>query len=928
MKSTTCKRFITAGVLFLLVFSIAFSQTSKPTLEKEDYNQWQSLQSSLISPDGNWVAWSVRLVEGNDTLFIKSMSSDKSYSYKHGSVLQFSENSKWVAFRIGYSEDEIEKKREKKETIKFKLQLLNLETGKDELFEDISSFQFNKKADHIVMVTYPPKGSESKGNDIILRNLKNGKTRNIGNVSEWSFNKKGDLLTYIIDANGKKGNGVEIFRLENYQVDVIDSDTATYGKLTWEKEGRAFAFLKAIYDTNFVEQTHKVFAIKNLDHPQILILDPIPGVILPDSMRVKETFTPYWSEDLSILFFGIFDWTPVETDKKEEKEKGKEDEGAKEAKKPKTPKKNEKIPGLDIWHWLDDPIQPRQQKIYTQDKNFTYLCAWNLDTKKVIRITNEEFRDSRMAGDQKHVVVWNKQPYQPQFRMEHADYKIVNVNTGVKTNLFENFNLRFFYGSSPDGKYLLYFQDDQWWSYDIYSKKHTNLTGNIDTDFWNTRDDRPEEKKPPFGYGGWMKNDRKVLVYDEYDTWTLNPDGSGTEKITNGKEEEIIYRVNRLDYEEDWLDPEQPLYFRMFGDKTKKSGYMRISSNGKIENLIYEDKSIGRLSKAKFADQFIFVSESYEDSPDLFYVGKSFKKANQVSETNPQQKDYAWGKTELISFQNTDGKSLQGVLHYPANYEDGKKFPMVVYIYEIRSNSMHRYIVPSPRSSYNITNYVQQGYFVYQPDIIYKTNHPGESAVECVVPGVEKVIESGMIDTDKIGLMGHSWGAYQTAFIITQTELFSAAVAGAPLTNMISMYNSIYWNSGTPDQQIFETSQGRLREPYWKIMDEYIANSPLFQAENISTPLLVAFGDQDGAVDWHQGIELYITMRRMEKPMIMLVYEGENHGLSKKENQLDYTLKVNQFFNHFLTGKDAPDWIDRGVTYLEKKKKEEKSMKK
>jgi len=932
MKSTFCKRILTGCALFIVIYTYTFAQTSKPTLTKKDYDQWQSLQSAWISPDGNWVAWSVGLVEGDDTLFIKSMLSDKRYSFKLGSNLQFSENSKWAAFRIGYSEDELEKKREKKETIKYKMKLLHLETDKEELFEDISSFSFNKRSDHLVMVTYKPEGSKTEGKDIILRNLDNRKTRNIGNVSEWSFNKEGDLLAYVIDAEGKKGNGVELFRLTNYQVEVIDSDTATYRKLTWEKKGRAFAFLKAIYDTNFVEQTHKIFAVKNMGKPEIMNLDPVPGVILPDSMRVKETFTPVWSEDLTILFFGIHDWAAAEKKKKEEKEKGEkegeEDKASTEKKKPKTPEKDEKVPGLDIWHWLDDPIQPRQEKTYTQDKDFTYLCAWNLDTKKVIQLTDEDFRDSRITGDQKHVVIWNKQPYQPQFRMEYADYKIVDVKTGTKTDLFDNFNLRFFYGSSPDGKYLLYFKDDQWWTYDISAKKHINLTENIDTDFWNTRDDGPEEKKPPCGYGGWLKNDQKVLVYDEYDTWMLNPDGSGSERITQGKEDENIYRFNRLDYEEDWIDPEQPLYFRKFGDKTKKSGYVRISPKGKMEELIFEDKSFGRLSKAKSANQFTFVSESYEDSPDLFHVAKSFSKAVQVSETNPQQKNYAWGKTELINFKNKDGKPLQGVLHYPANYEPGKKYPMVVYIYEIRSNSMHRYIVPSPRSSYNITNYVQQGYFVYQPDIVYKTNHPGESAVECVVPAVEKVLETGMIDKEKIGLMGHSWGAYQTAFIITQTDLFSAAVAGAPLTNMISMYNSIYWNTGTPDQQIFETSQGRLREPYWKIMDEYIANSPLFQAENITTPLLVAFGDQDGAVDWHQGIELYITMRRMEKPMIMLVYAGENHGLRKKENQLDYTLKVNQFFNHFLTGEEAPEWINRGVTYLEKKKQEEKSKKK
>jgi len=213
------------------------------------------------------------------------------------------------------------------------------------------------------------------------------------------------------------------------------------------------------------------------------------------------------------------------------------------------------------------------------------------------------------------------------------------------------------------------------------------------------------------------------------------------------------------------------------------------------------------------------------------------------------------------------------------------------------------------------------------PDIIYKTNHPGESAVDCVVPAVREVINTGMIDEKQIGIMGHSWGAYQTAFIITQTDLFSAAVAGAPLTDMISMYNEIYWNSGGGNQVIFETSQGRFIKPYWELMDEFIANSPMFQAANIQTPLLVTFGDQDGAVDWHQGIEMYTTMRRMEKEMIMLVYADENHSVRKEENRLDYTRKINEFFDHHLKGKEAPKWITEGVSYQERMKKEKKIKK-
>jgi len=358
------------------------------------------------------------------------------------------------------------------------------------------------------------------------------------------------------------------------------------------------------------------------------------------------------------------------------------------------------------------------------------------------------------------------------------------------------------------------------------------------------------------------------------------------------------------------------------GDKTKWSGYAVLTPKGKYKELVYKDMAIAGLRKAKEADKVLFTKQTYADSPDIFVTTGSFKKETQLSATNLQQEDYHWGRSELMEYTNRDGKKLQGALYYPANYEEGKKYPMIVYIYEIRSTGVHRYVSPSDKSAYNTTNFTTDGFFIFQPDIIYKTNHPGESAVDCVVPAVEEMLKTGMIDKDKIGIMGHSWGAYQTSFIITQTDLFSAAVAGAPLIDMISMYNEVYWNSGSPNQNIFETSQGRLREPWWNLMDEYMDNSPMFNADKITTPLLVAFGNKDGAVDWHQGIEMFTTMRRMEKPYIMLVYEGENHGLRKKENMKDYCSKTREFFEHHLLGKDAEPWIVKGKTFMQKKKEE------
>jgi len=937
------------------MFAGSIAAQEKKTLTTEDYKQWERLSSATISQDGVWVGYRITLNEGNDTLFIVNSQTDSIFKEAFGTGLQYSADSKWAAYRIGVSQKKQEQMQEKKESVRYKLALLNLQTGEKTIYKEVSSFSFPRNGHHMVMNTYKAKGSKAKGNSIVLLNLETGKMRTIGNVTQHSFNKKGDFLAYITQPDSPVGQGVEVFDLRDYSIKILASDTCSFSNLTWQKEGESLAFLHQIENEDYEEDNQQIYAFRNVYKGfNEEVFSPCKMDAFPEGMRVEKSRLQ-WADDQSALFFGIKDWNMTKKAKKKLEEKEKEGEDDKDAKKDdedtgkdekgegegeekgkdkekddkdkKEVKKDDaKLPGVDVWHWKDPYIQPRQQKTYNQDKNFTLLSMWNIDDKRFLQIADTITKHASLTGDQKMAYVNTKEPYEPQFRMTYADYSLMDLSTGVKTPILTNFTGYLL--PSPSGNYLVYFKDNNWWSLDLASKKHTNLTGDLGVPFWNIRDDHPAEVRPAFGYGGWLKDDKYVFLNDEYDVWAVKPDGSEAKKVTEGRNDEVIYRVRRMDFEKTYIDPKEPIYLSMSGDKTKKSGYAQMKWGQKPVVMLFEDKSISYMTKAKKADRFIFTESTYEQSSALYVADKDFASKKLIGTSNPQQKDYAWGKAELVNFTNKNGKDLQGVLHYPANYEAGKKYPMLVYIYEIRSNSLHSYINPSDMSSYNTTNYVQQGFFVFQPDIVYRTNDPGISAVECVVPAVEKVLETGMIDKDKIGLMGHSWGAYQTAFIITQTDLFSAAVAGAPLTDMISMYTEVYWNSGSPNQGIFETSQGRFDKPYYDIMDKYLENSPMFQAHNIKTPLLVAFGDKDGAVDWHQGIEMYTTMRRMEKPMVMLVYAGENHSVRKKENRLDYTLKINQWFDHYLVGKEAEKWITEGIPYLEKKKKEEAKKKK
>ena len=920
-------------LLFLFSFVAARAQQKK-WLTADDYGKWQSIGASELSPNGQWLAYQVMVQEDNDTLYIKNRLNDTLYKMAFASAPEFSKDNQWIAFRIGLPFKEAEKLRDQSKPIEYKMGLLNLATGKKEIIQNTNRFGFSRNGKFLTAYLSAPKENKDKGAVLLLKNLAEGTTRTIGNVTEYAFNKKSTHLAYIVESANTAGNSAELFNLQNYRIKVLASDTSKFSKLTWQKEGEGLAFFKTFKKEKYEEDNAVVYVYTNLyKAPVLKKFDPETAAGFPDSMRISTESAITLSDDLSTVFFGINNWTynaaATKPDKAATDSASKKDKPAADSAKNSTIVKKEipvsKLAAVDVWHWKDPEIQPRQKITLGQDTVFSYLSAWNLDNNSFFQLSHEDATNVQLTGNHKYAIVYNDKKYKPSFKEDYADAWLVNVKTGKRKMAFKKILTGFnsFPRSSPDGKWLAYFKDNHWWSYNVATGENLNLTQNIKTDFWNVRDDHPASR-PAVGNGGWIKGDKEILLYDEYNVWAVKPDGKGARKLTEGEKAETVFRISRMDFEDAFIDDSKPVYLSTYGDKTKKTGLYKYEK-GKTNELLMEDAQLGRMQKAKDANSFTYVKQDYQHSPTLM-VTDNFKEVKQVVATNPQQQDYYWGKSDLVNFTNKKGKKMQGALFYPANYEAGKKYPMLVYIYEILSNTVHGYVNPSPRSAYNTTNFTTNGYFVFRPDIVYDINDPGMSAVNCVVPAVEELLKTGMIDKDKMGIMGHSWGAYQTSFIITQTDMFKAAIAGAPLTNLISMSNSIYWNSGTPDSKIFETSQGRFDGPWYERMEEHMRNSPMYNAANIKTPLLVAFGDKDGAVDWHQGIEMYSTMRRMQKPHIMLVYADENHGLAKKENQVDYQRRQKEFFDYYLLGKPAQKWITEGMTMQEKTKLKAKEV--
>ncbi len=895
---TNSKQSIWLSLILCLIVAMP-TMAQKQNLQPEDFKLWHSLGGSSLSDDGNWNAYTISRQEDSDTVFVKHTSTDKMYSLPFANGGSFSADNQWYAYRIGVSYAESQKLEEQKKSIEYKLGLLNLNSGNIETINSLSRFSFSDDGKFLAIYLAKPKDSKEKGSTLLLRDLAKGTTRNIGNVTEYGFNKKGDRLAFVTENEAFKS--VEMINMANQSQVVIASDTVSFSNLTWHKEGGSLAFYKTMKHDDYDEESQQVMLYTGIyGTPNLKAFDHTSISNFPKDMRILASSNIAISKAEDAVFFGLQEWTPKDTTK--------------------TKKKDEKLPGVDVWHWEDTEIQPRQKVTYNQDKNRTHLSAWWPANNKFVRIGDDAQPITSLTEDHKYAVAYNPDDYKPAFKEDYADYYVVNTSTGEKKKMLDkqlsNFNSA---RTSAAGKFIAYFKDQNWWVYNIATNMHTNVTEDIEFPLYNINYDGPGTP-PPYGLAGFSKDDKDILIYDQFDVYAISLDGKASRKLTDGRADEKVFRINRLDYEEPYIDITQPLYLSAYGDRTKYFGYYRMDSRGRVSELIYENMAIQRLSKAKKADKFTFVKQAGDVSPTMYVTDNSFSNPSVLVRTNPQQENYNWGKSELVTYTNADGKELQGALTYPANYEPGKQYPMVVYIYEILSNTVHGYSNPSERSAYNTTNFSQQDYFVFKPDIVYDIDDPGMSAVKCVVPAVEKMIGTGMIDKDKVALMGHSWGAYQTSFLITQTDLFAGAVAGAPLTDMISMSLSIYWNSGTPDQKIFETSQGRFSGPWYEQYEAHKRNSPIYGAQNIKTPLLVAFGDKDGAVDWQQGIEMYGTMRRMEKPHVMLVYEGENHGLAKRENQMDYYTKTKEWFDHFVLGKTAPKWITDGISYMEKMK--------
>ncbi len=485
---------------------------------------------------------------------------------------------------------------------------------------------------------------------------------------------------------------------------------------------------------------------------------------------------------------------------------------------------------------------------------------------------------------------------------------------------------------SPQGKYVVWYEpaDSSYYarSTDINRPEIISLTKDISINFYNELNDVQMEPNS-YGIAGWAEDDRFVFIYDRFDIWKIDPEGkTGPVNITGefGRKNQIRFRYLKLDSELQYVPEKEKILLSAFNEETMEGGFFSTKFDRSAEpcRLIMDKNHFGGVRKAKDADKLIWTKESVSEFPDLWHSDTEFRKNEIVSAANPQQKDFIWPQVKLVEWSSFTGERLKGLLYLPEDFDLAKKYPMVVYFYERNSENLYRHQHPAPsRSTINRSFYVSNGYLVFIPDITYKVGYPGQSAYNAIVSGTQYLINRfPFVDEKHIGLQGQSWGGYQTSYLITQTDMYAAAMAGAPVSNMTSAYGGIRWQTGLSRMYQYEQTQSRIGGTLWEKPLLYIENSPLFYAPKINTPLLMMHNDNDGAVPWYQGIEFFVALRRLNKPVWMLNYNGEPHNLNAGSvaNRTDLSRRMFQFFNHYLKGEPMPPWMKDGVPAVEKGK--------
>ena len=966
-------------LLFLAPITIVCHAQKKP-LDHTVYDGWQSIGEKLISNDGKWIVYTINPQEGDNDMVIQSSNAQYKKTVPRGYSALITEDSRYVIFKIKplFKDTRDARIKKKKNDDMPKDSLGIIELGKDSTWKIARvksyktpeksygwvAYHLEKKPDaaaksntvskkttdsliyiidslKAVIESLPGKAPVRKANnkkdewdeystvitdaddidtslsvsktgtDLVLHNLRTGEENWFKNVLDYGFSKNGRKLLVAQSRNPKDSLSkvtILYFDLRKGFADTLSRGINDFTHFAISEDGSQAAYvLERDAKPKELQKFYKLWYYKEGMDSSVLLTDKSTAG-MPIGSTVSEFGDVSFSKSGKRLFFGT---APIQPPKD-------------------TTLVDIDLVKVDIWHYNDDYLQTTQLNRLRRDQQLNYLAVYLLDKKKLVQLGSKEIPQVIQTdeGDGEQFVGitdFGKRIESQWTGTTKKDIYAINLDEDtrklIKKDMDGEISPSYI---SPTGKYIMWY-DNKARDYFVWDGRTIkNITDKIKVPLYDEENDVPTDPSP-HGVMEWMEGDTTVFIYDRYDVWEVDALARKTPlRIPPfiGRDRKQSSRYIRTNPEERFIKKGQSLLFRVFDENNKSSALFFNSSlfeDGMPADLSFKNVLYSFVAKSENADEFIYTMENFTSSPDLYSSFAMPGDGVRLSSINPQQSDYNWGTAELFKWTAYSGKESMGIVYKPADFDPKKKYPMICYFYETLSDGLNLYQAPAPTPSrLNIPFFVSRGYIVFAPDIHYTTGHPGNDAYNYIVSGARALVKKGFVDSTRLGIQGQSWGGYQVAYLVTATDLFKAAWAGAPVANMTSAYGGIRWESGLNRQFQYEKTQSRIGASLWDKPQLYIDNSPLFRLPRVKTPLVIMSNDADGAVPWYQGIELFTAMRRLGKKVWLLDYNGEAHNLIERRNRKDIQIREQQYFDWLLKDQKPAKWITEGVPAVKK----------
>lgn len=946
---------------------VAIAQPAARPLTHADFDSWRSIATPTLSRDGKWLAYAYMPQDGDGDLIVREVATGREHRVPVGDLpapdpkatdenappeapppartvkLAFTGDARYLVATAYPTKQDVaaarKAKKKPEEMPRAGIAILNLATGEVARVAEVKSFQVPSKggswlaflkegkpeapkADEDAPKTAkkgasPTTGSRTYGTDLVVRDLVLNADNTFPFVTDYSFSRDGRTLLYTVSSRTETANGVYAFTPGATSAPTaLLAGKGRYARVAWDREQTQATFVSdQAHNPGQRTARFAQYLWKRGEAAAKAVVTPATKG-LPAHLTVSDKAGASFSRDGRKLYIAA--GAPPKASRRPPDA---------------APIAEEDKVTADLWHWRDGFVQSVQKVRATQERNRTYRGVLDLATDTYVQLGDATLPTISLSDDGARAFGQDDGPYRSRtdYDGRYHDVYLVDTATGARKLLLAQQRAEGSMQWSPDGRWACYYQNRHWHLVDTATGALRPLTDKLRVPFYDENDDRPQ---PPSAHGsaGWTKDSASFLAYDRYDIWQLFVDGRAPVNLTTaeGRRQRLQFRVQRIepvdaDDDERGIDPAKALTLRGESETSRGTGYFQTNFGAATapRQLLWGDKLHRYVGRAQEADVLLFTAARFDAFPDVYATDSQFAAPRKMTEGDAQRAPYAWGRSELMSFRSADNLPLSATLIKPANFDPQKKYPLIVYIYERLSQNVHNFYNPQPGTSINAPFYASNGYVVLMPDIVYKTGLPGQSALRCVLPAIDAATKLGFIDEKAIGIQGHSWGGYQIAYMLTQTSRFRAAVAGAPVGNMTSAYSGIRWGSGAPRQFQYETGQSRIGRPLQKGLQAYLDNSPIFHIERVTTPVLMMANDQDDAVPWYQGIELFLALRRHGKPSWLFNYNNEFHGLRRRADQKDWTRRMQQYFDHYLKGAPAPEWLEKGIPYLEREEEKE-----